>query len=313
MYFPYMRSNLNEISAILELSQVVVESRLVLPVFRIEKPDRHLSRRLKLIAKQGQRYAVIVNTAPVDAGKAIQRMVQDLVGEHPGIVVPAFEIFSNEVNALAVRAVPLFRESPAILVHRTAAPVSDIDRAFAPLRHPPIHIYLQQSVGQARAHHLPSSGDVILNDPFKKKVKNGLYPQQSEFESLEDTYRSNGYAGFGDFGIIGDYYKAGGGRASNVALHLTEKLPGRFVCNHFVSDDKFIESHIHYQYADALAKLRTHVRAPPLAIFNTSGIIDGYAVDGDFHNLGVAKRWSMKHHIHMLHNILSSAKVQPFV
>lgn len=313
MYFPYMRSNLNEISAVLELPQVIAESRLVLPVFRIEKSDRHLSRRLKLIAKRGQRYAVVVNTAPVDAGKTIQRMVQELVGEYPGTVFPAFEIILEEVNALAVRAAPLFRESPTILVHRTVAPAAHIDKAFASLLQPPIHIYLQSTVELARAHRLPSSGDVILNDPFKKKIKNGLYPQQSEFESLADTYSSKGYAGFGDFGIIGDYYKAGGGRASNVALHLTEKLPGGFVCNHFVSDDKFIESHIHYQYADALAKLRAHVGTPPSVIFDTSGVTDGYAVDDVFHNLGVAKRWSMKHHIHMLHNILSSSKVQPFI
>ena len=313
MYFPYMRSNLNEISAILELSPVIAEGRLVLPVFRIEKSDRHLSRRLKLIAKQGQRYAVVVNTAPVDADKTIQRMVQELVEQHPGIVFPAFEIVSEEVNALAVRAAPVFRESPAILVHRTVAPASDLDKAFAPLLQPPIHIYLQSNVELTRGHRLPSSGDVILNDPFKKKIKNGLYPQQSDFESLVDTYSSKGYAGFGDFGIIGDYYKAGGGRASNVALHLTEKLPGRFVCNHFVSDDEFIESHIHYQYADSLAKLRAHVGTPPSDIFDTSGVTDGYAVDDAFHNLGVAKRWSMKHHIHMLHRTLSSAKVQPFM
>ncbi|WP_312252584.1 sce7725 family protein [Stenotrophomonas sp.] len=306
MYFPYMRGNLNELFAVSELAKVTAGPGLVLPIFRVEKMDAHLYRRLEVIVEQGQRIAVIANAVAPESQTRLSEFVRKLLLEFPTLVIPAFEICSGDMNVAAKIFVRSFGAEQVMLVHRMSVPAHEVHRAFAKLQKPAIHVYFQAAHPEASQHGLASCADVVISDPFMRKAKNGLYPAQSPFSSAFGLYRQAGFLGFGDFGIVGDYYKAGGGRASNVALHLTERLRNKFVCNHFVSDDHLVDSHIHFQYADALDKLRAYVGNPPSPGFGSSGLIDGYLVDGAFHTLGVAKRWSLKGHIHTMQNALMS-------
>lgn len=313
MYFPYLRSNANEVLAVLELAPKLVPNSLVLPVFNVVKVNDVFEGRIRKVCEIGLRVCILTNTGSIDHAPDLYDFLDSLEGDYPGIVFPGFEIKDGVTGASLKGFAKRFSKASTLIVHRKSFPAIDVALALKSLKVPSIHAYISSALPAARAHGAPSSGDVIIRDGFAKAARNGDYPEYSNFPSEFGTYLADGYAGFGDFAAIGDHYKVGGGRASNVALHLTERRGAVIRCNHFVSDDIHTRSHVHVQYEDALQKLVDYVEDPPKIIFRTEGVIDGYLADSEYHGLGVPKRWSLKHHLEMMENTLIGKAVRPFI
>lgn len=313
MYFPYLRSNTNEVLAVLELAPKLVATSLVVPLFNVVKANGAFKGRVKRIVDEGQKVCVIANTGPGAQHSELFEFLDELEGECPGLALPGFEVTEGTTDASVKSFAKRFAKRQTVVVHRKRSPVLDLGVSLKRLLMPAVHAYFDGTLPGSKVHAAPSAGDVIINDGFARAIKNGLYPAQSKFPSYLDAYVGTGYSGFGDFAAIGDHYKAGGGRASNVALHLTERAGKTLVCNHFVSDDAHVDSHVHVQYEDALNKLEAYTGNPVKKVFDTQGVVDGYLADSAYHGLGMPKRWSLKHHMERMDSILVANGAKPFI
>jgi len=313
MYFPYLRSNTNEVLAVYELAPKLAKSGLVVPLFNVVNANDVFASRVKRIIEEGHKVCVIANTAPFDQRGELYDLLDELEANFAGLVLPGFELIADTSDSAVRDFAKRFAQRQTVIVHRKQSAIADLRASLKGLVKPAVHVYFEDCLPGAKAHAAPSIGDVIVKDGFAKKLKNGLYPPQSQFSTYLDAYLGAGYLGFGDFAAIGDHYKVGGGKASNVALHLTERLNGKMVCNHFVSDDAYVDSHIHFQYEDALDKLKGYVGNPIKKIFGTTGVINGYLGDPGFHGLGLPKRWSLKHNLEMIEGFLLARGAKPFI
>lgn len=313
MYFPYLRSNTNEVLALCELAPKLASTGLVVPLFNVINANDVFASRVKRIIEEGQKVCVIVNTAPADQRSELCDLLDRLDDDYAGLVLPGLELSADTTDPTVKGFAKRFTQRQAVVVHRKQNAIADLRASLKGLAKPAAHVYFESCLPGARTHAAPSVGDVIVKDGFAKALKNGLYPPQTQFPTHLDTYMAAGFSGFGDFAAIGDHYKAGGGKASNVALHLTERLNEKMICNHFVSDDMHVDSHIHFQYEDALDKLKAYVGYPIKKVFRTDGVVNGYLADSDFHGLGLPKRWSLKHHLERVENLLIAKGAAPFI
>lgn len=146
---------------------------------------------------------------------------------------------------------------------------------------------------------------VAIEDGFKKQSKNSLYPEDEVFSDLLLVFEGRGFAGFGDYLVVGDEYSEGGGPALAVAIHITYKNTnddGAVHIRHFVSDTNDTPENAAGKFKEALDKLVTAVTADGSMISRTSAINEflDLSNSGHFPGLGYVKKLSIQHHLELM-------------
>lgn len=311
MYLPYLRNRTNEVFAVLESAPVTAAQRLVLPLFNLVDEGAYFPARLQKIAAATQPVGLIINTAPRTTWASLAGLVASIQAVHPGMVFPAFEISDATTHADVSWFATQFVGLSTILVHRTPPAFAGLDTVIRGLALPPLHVASVAAAPSVGLIAAPSLGAAIMVDAFDRQVVNGAYPVRSVFANHAYDYSILGFNGFSDFGTVGDYFRKGGGQASHVALHLTEPSGDGLVCNHFVSNSTPKSAGIRFKYADALSQLIAHV-ASSAAPFTTTGAQE-YVSPHTYRGLGIAKRWSIRHHLELMHHILRNSGASPLL
>ncbi|MCW0447482.1 sce7725 family protein [Xanthomonas sacchari] len=309
MYLPYLRNRTNELFAVIEVAPKIVQHRLVVPIFHVIDTGSNFFKRAKRIAKEGQRFAIILNSASVKSNPGFIAEFQKLRTDFPKLVIPAFE-FDKNTTAIDFSVFHAsYGQLLCLIVRRSDPPSINVVGAISTLGVAPIVVYLESEIGKLSiCSH--SSGNILLCQAFQKQTTNGAYPSRSNFLNYVDSYKASHWAGIGDFTIVADEYKPGGGPASHVALHITEPAQSNLVCNHFVSHSTASTAHIRFKYADALAQLRSHALNNP-TVFSTLGASRFLALH-TFPQLGVTKRWSIEHHLELMSTRMAHRGDVPF-
>ncbi|NIG81775.1 sce7725 family protein [Klebsiella sp. Ap-873] len=148
---------------------------------------------------------------------------------------------------------------------------------------------------------------VVYSDGFSKEERNLDYPPESNYDSLYSTYTQYpNTIGFGDFTILPEKFKKGGGPAYVVTLHLsyidTVRNKNVFV-RHFSSyTNTQTQSNPGGKFKEALNLLVSYVNSNPQKFVLTEGLKGFYSYYQANHypGLGIAKKLSIKHHIQLL-------------
>ena len=319
MYWPYLRSKENEVLAFRELAPTLSASNLTVPIYKPTSKSPTLRKRLDAIAMSGGRFALIVNSddgKPPPMRSEVESLLDPLVQSHPLKAMPAIELRPmtslGEVSSFAAK----YASSQCVVVHRDHMfSAAAVNTALAPLSSPAVHVFLQGSAPAAVVASVNAVGKVLIRDGFKRHTPNGNYPPHTNFDDLVYHYKVS-WDGFGDFGPLGDIFIKGGAQPSHVALHLTHPSSGpTIVCRHFVSTVSPGGTDTATKYFDALNQLCSFTGSPPPSPFDTAGVNDflqNHAA-GHYPNLGLPKRWSLKHHVEMMQRILLVNKAVPFV
>ena len=318
MYWPYLRSKQNEVLAVRELASNLT-SNLVVPIFKPVGNLSHLETRLAGTISQGVRVAIVMNPDqgnPIPPHSSVATMFGNLETKTPGMAFPAYEIGSETTIRNIGQFCATYAKYQMVLVHRNHQFSSQsIVGALGSPTLPPVHVFFDQGVPSSTINGILSSRKVLLRDGFQRQSANGHYPPHSHFGDLVFNFTSFGFNGMSDCGPLGDVFITGGSSPSHVALHLTEQNPSpTLICNHFVSSVS-TTSDTETKYFDALEKLVNYTGSPGQGQFATFGVDDFCLsrTNGHFPNLGPPKRWSLKHHIQLIDNLLQNSGFTPFV
>ena len=314
MYWPFFRSKQEEMIALKELGSHL-GSNLVVPIIKPHDASSRVEGQISRVLQTGLRAALIINTnegSPVPSIAQIVAMEKNLTNAYPDQVLPTLEVNPGVTASDVSWFLTTYSGRTQVFVHRAHT----LSAATFPANGA-IHIFESNQVSPHFTSAFSASRRVILRDGFKKQPVNGDYPSASYFDDLVYGYRTHGFDGFGDFATIGDVpYNTGGGQPSHVALHLTEPHQNNtFQCRHFVSSVPPATTDVQTKYFDALAQLIAHTGSPGVGPFSTLGVSDycnNYAA-GTFPGLGSPKRWSTKHHIQLLHSVLTASYAAPWI
>lgn len=155
-----------------------------------------------------------------------------------------------------------------------------------------------------------SNNKVILKDEFRREIRNADYEAQEYYSDLYRTYISNGFVGFGDFSIIGDFFISGsGGPAHAVAIHYTyvnNDDNGNLWMKHFVSDDQEGAQNPGGKFIQALNKCVEFLNQNDPRCNKCEGCQEfiSYYNRQHYPGLGTVKKLSLKHHIKLILNLI---------
>lgn len=310
MYFPYLRGKQYEFLTLREMSFIIRKSKKIIPI--IEPVRDSLSsffRATTHFNKVRMPYIIVSNPQVGDFARKkrdlIKALIEANVGGNKNSCVGF--IISNRTKIEDLdKFFTRFKNRKLCLIHQSN--FSDIDRLNIFLKkHTPVdyNIFLETKDFKTTRRYkrkLRKSKRVIIEDGFKR-IRNEDYPEDEFFSELHLIYSEEGYYGFGDFLIVGEYFSATGGPAYAVAIHITyindeEEL----WIKHFVSDTTGTPIDPAGKFLEALEKLINYLKHGDDEIFESMAIKEFKSLyeRKHFPGLGYLKKLSMMHHVELI-------------
>lgn len=307
MYFPYLRSKQHELQALLEINQELYENNRVIPIIEPTAINGGIDRRLTTLCQRGIRFILIVNPT------AHQSPVRNIVEEHfiDNVLngydnyLLGFIIDENTAQESLLSFLNQYPHLQKVFVHRGEyrGGFEDILNNILEVE---FNIYCFQKVTENYVNETcGTSSKILISDGFQRQKKNADYPNVSVFNNLSLNFRELGYSGFGDYLMVGDYFRqtnGGGGGAYVMALHVTSRVDDNILVRHFLSDvNSTNTANQGGKFSEALNELIEFMEENN-SIVETTGIqryIECHQAE-HFPGNGMNKRYAMMHHIEQI-------------
>ncbi len=312
MYYPYFRGRQSELLALRDVAPKLATKKRVVPIVEPVMAKTGALKSFLEGAKSQHPHIVITNPA---VGELVGDLatIQSLLAPYLAIpgndLRPGFHVGPSTTLADVDAFLAKYRIQPTAFVFSSPnpalIPVVVGRMSAAPVT--PLAAFVDRKVSPSLIHACSAMDRVLVRDGFTAQEKNADFPPLDFFSDLHRTYKSAGFHGFGDFNIVGDQFKVGGGPAHAVAIHLSELNPaGEIDTNHFVSNRKTGAVDTPGKFMEALEKLMTHVSHASQS-FAYSGAVADFGVhhaNRHFPGLPSVKRMSIRHHIELLETIV---------
>ncbi len=311
MYYPYFRGKQFELIAIRDTAALMAKSSFVPIIEPVRAQLKGLGRALDAMCEEDASVIVIVNPFHGDMsddGEGISKLLNDnylkrdevsagLLLTEDMTVLDVVKLCNKHIKHNPVFIHAGFMEAKALAI--------ELDAELADSK----HVFFERSCKKLYRKHFDGAHRVLLRDGFQKR-RNADHPPVEAFSDLHVTYEDEGMDGFGDFLIVGDDYREGGGPAYAIAIHLTfidaERDEEMFIY-HFVSERKDTPTDPAGKFAEALTKLVTKFEAGDSKLYRGSAL-DAFLelhMKEHFPGLGQVKKLSMIHHIETLSDYLT--------
>jgi hypothetical protein len=311
MYFPFLRGKQHELFALRDLNDSKILSDEVLPVIEPVKYSTQLVSTVKGLLNENRNVIMIMNpivgTFVDDLNDNEEQMEEILeLMSHPNAII-GYHINSNTA----------LDELPQ-LVKRCGKNLEDTAIFHNDLRNLDTYEVIF-SEHEARFNFIPdikplkrrfaNNNGVILRDSFIKRTPNAEYlnHQVEWFSSDHLDFEQEGFLGFSDYSIVGEEYTESGFGAKAVAFHVIypDETNNLWV-SHFVSDSNENRADQAGKFGEALYKFVDWYKQNKTALIDTQGLNELLDCDknGNFPGLGMLKRYSIKHHLELVGNML---------
>jgi len=307
MYFPYLRGKQEEVIALREVADIIGQSS-VIPIVEPVKSTASTIRRLSDVAS-----SIITN------GGQIIVIINPRVGELRNNNVPLVQMinsdFASDTNFLlgliVDDATPLVTIQNTIntygatriaVIHRAVSNIPNLANICAGVA---FNIFVSGRVGNVYINQFQTP-KVLLRDGFER-LNNADYTPDTFFSNLAQTFSQDGFNGFGDFQMVGNLFRDGGGAAYAVALHLSYFLSlssNEMHMKHFISTSNSSPQNPGGKFGEALNALIAHFVSPQNVLEATRGMAEYQDLHrtGHYPGLGRPKRLSIMHHIEIMAN-----------
>src|ERR1700688_308708 len=312
MYFPYFRGKRFELIALAELTPLLSESSRITASLEPVRTAETEVRKIRRLAQEDVPLILIENP---NRGELATRhdVAQGMISQCSGNpnLIAGFLVGETTQSRIIEEVLHRNRGGQVAFVHLGSAAQSDrLAQLQVSAGNVAYNVFLEGRSSRGYREGFTAGRPVILDDPFERRTKNEDYPPHEFFSDRHNTYRGEGFYGFGDFLTVGNHFTETGGAALAVAIHLTNREGNNELwIRHFVSDrtsgrgvdtpGKFLE---------ALAKTVTFIRSRANWRLTAGGreFIELHSRQ-HFPGLGFVKKVSMKHHVELLDAIVAGS------
>jgi len=302
MYFPYFRGRQYELLALKELASEGLLGKSIIPVVEPVKLMSTFDTTLRVYSQKQHRIALIFNPAVGDFagnsnfvekynrrfGTVANVMPALLMSQNTNIVLPTLTNKGVDLSSIV-----------AFLDNRDF--IDEYKEAFG-CNAPSYTLFPDEREFRRTANGVK----IAFKDNFGKKVRNADYPEDSFFTDDHLFYAEDGYAGFGDYSIIGSEYVEGGFAPYAVAIHIVyfdndDKIRVR----HFISDSNEDISDVQGKFGEAVLKLANWYNAgQQRQLTQALSVLLQHAEDGYYPGLPTIKKLSIMHHLELVGKFL---------
>ena len=307
MYYPYFRGKQYELIAIRESADVLANADFTPVIEPVREQKAGLKKALDSIREAKGSAIVIANPQIGDLTESGESVVSFIKSQYTADDLIRFGLIITDGQTLGQVKSEFndFGDFPKDLIHfgfSDPKSLSDcaVEEAVS------VHVFPEGYSGKLYQRNFKKKGSrILLRDGFEQR-RNRDHPDAAEFFSdLHVTFEEEGMNGFGDYLIVGDEYREGGGPAYTIAIHLTfidSKKDDAMFIQHFKSDRQDTPKDPAGKFAEALAKLISHLDAGSSQFYETSSIKEFRHLHdtGHYPGLGYVKKLAMKHHIETL-------------
>lgn len=306
MYFPYLRGKQFEIDALLEVPASVYQNTLpILEPINVSHPKLYVS-----LTNNGIPFILVTNPFYPRTGTLSNNDVQNIIdGElaaHTSLVLGFLIDQRFDINDLNVFLTSNPNREKAIIFRYNPAQ-TDLTLIQTSIgTHPVEYIIFDEGKTTNRTHNFFNSHPqrVLLTDGFQRQERNADYPLSSTFDSIYNTWRTDGWFGIGDYLSIGDFFRSGGGQAYVVTLHVTIHTPSSLVMHHFSSTSyPSTGGFTALKFSEANQSLVSSSHIIPITS-NGLTLYRNWHANSHNPSLGAAKKASMMHHIELMSGII---------
>ena len=317
MYFPYFRGKQFELILLREQAEFLAANHQVPIIAPVRSNTKQLEKCINSLNEKIARHIVIMNPSAGDHANdysAIHSLLRSIPANSFTItgIKLTYDLTKEQIrdllDALPTESFALIHAGyqnhawlVAELSSRQLTPTFNIFLAN------PGHLYKNAF----------ANNSVVIRDGFQL-MRNRDYPPEEFFSDLHITYSRDRFDHFGDYLTIGEQYKEGGGPAYAVAIHLTYlniNDENTIWIKHYISDSNFDISDVANKAKEALTKLENDYQAQNFQIPNTPALLEllDYRARNHFPGLGMLKKLSMWHHLHVVASACSSISAAPAV
>lgn len=311
MYYPYLRGKQFELIALREFAEEIPTPSHVTPIIEPVKNSFYgLAKVADTLLAKNISFALILNPSDGD----FKRETADLIENLPSLSInqnwiPAF-LFNGNLNDI----------QSLIDRHKLNHVMIVFPESFD-LNFPGLADFLNSNYvrfivanldnDRRNKRFLTESGKTIirLDNQFNDKPRNADYLDVPEEKFTEEHryYKDDGFDGFADYTTLPKSFKDSGMLPYAVAIHMTYiKSDDEIFVRHFVSDHNFSTANIQGKFFEAASKLQKFFSSVPNtpAVANLIDLLSANRYPG----LGTIKKLSIKNHLELIENYLSSAR-----
>jgi hypothetical protein len=317
MYFPYLRGRQFELIGIRELLDNDILTDKVIPVIEPITISSTLISTLELFIKKNRKIALIFNPEVGSFQNELNK-----VAETGNETYKRLSLILN--NRLVLKTLLLNQQCVNILENWKNENIFDRDVIFIYNENEDILEIDKYKIENYKYIFIPdersfrrkfNANKVLFADRFVKKNKNSDYSEQEEFFSDDFPFFQNeGYAGFSDFSVVGNYFSSEGFTPYAVVIHIVyfNEKQDKLNIRHFVSDSNDSPKDPARKYYEALNKLNTWWLELPDEIkeLNKSMALDTFLYHfktQSYSGLGIIKKLSIMHHLELIGRYLKDS------
>ena len=310
MYFPYLRGRQFELLAIRELASQELIKNHVFPIIEPVHLTSTLIKTMEVFAAKNQRLGIVLNP---QVGAFFSDLVKSK-DEASKLLISKFNniIFANEKTLFRTYIVKtqyydqisskINQSGQVILMCNNPDDISFYSKLGEKERKE-ISFNLIKD-GSRFKRSTRGLRNVVINDNFNRQNRNADYADCDD-ESFTDEYKyykDDGFAGFGDYSIVGEKYNESGFAPYAVAIHIVYPQGNELRIHHFVSDSNDDINDIAGKFGEAVGKLHVWNEGHHL---NTAGMLELERLykQKAFPGLGVIKKLSIMHHLQLMEEL----------
>lgn len=300
MYFPYFRGRQYELLALKEVVQNGLLSHKVIPVIEPIKISSTFKSTLQIYKEKSMRLGLIVNPQVGDLVEDDHNLIYEHIADN---VIPSVLLNDDAESAVFELEENEYEKDKLLVILDNGDYVSDYKELFESQN--PLYTL---TTDERRIRRAISGSKVLFGDRFNRQPKNADYKKNEDEMFSEDHlyYEDEGFIGFGDYSIIGNYYEEGGFSPRAVAFHLVYFDEENVLrVHHFVSDSNFGIEDVAGKYYEAVTKLKEwfekgHQSQRTKAL----SVLLEHADSGYYPGLPTLKKLSIMHHLELMSRYL---------
>ena len=309
MYFPYLRGKQFELTALREVSNLIVNNKNVIPIIEpVRSNFAALNKSLEIYKEAEMPLLLITNPIVgelVDDRSELTNLVQSATDEYSNLI-PGLIISNNtKINDID-RFIKDYSNTEISFIHiHEFDDIEDFKNLLSTTQNVGYNIFIEGSSGTNYQSEFSHYNRILIRDGFRVQRRNADYPPDEFFSELHLTYKELGYEGFGDFAIVGEHFLDSGGPSYAVAIHMTYiHQKGTIWIRHFLSDRRETMADTPGKFLEALEIFKESYDSGEFQNTDTAGCQNLLTLleDEYYPGLGTVKKISIRHHIELYSN-----------